>query len=81
MDDQAREYRYSELYDWVETVLRAQYPRLPRWQVLPCWPSHPEARWEPAWLYQLWHAAYLAKRPTLTGTTAGPQASSAGSPR
>jgi hypothetical protein len=65
MDDQAREYRYSELYDWVETVLRAEYPDYLARQVLPCWPNHPEARWELAWLYQLWHAAYLAKRPAL----------------
>jgi hypothetical protein len=65
MDDQAREYRYSELYDWVETVLRAQYPDYLTGQVLPCWPNHPEARWELTWLYQLWHAAYLAKRPAL----------------
>jgi hypothetical protein len=65
MDDQAREYRYSELYDWVETVLRVQYPGYLTGQILPCWPNHPEARWELAWLYQLWHAAYLSKRPAL----------------
>lgn len=65
MDDQAREYRYSELHDWVETVLRAEYPDYLNGQVLPCWPNHPEARWELGCLYQLWHAAYLAKRPVL----------------
>jgi hypothetical protein len=65
MDDQAREYRYSELHDWVETVLRAQYPDYLTGQVLACWPNHPEARWELAWLYQLWHAAYLADGPAL----------------
>lgn len=65
MDDQAREYRYGELHDWVETVLRAEYPDYLTGQVLPCWPNHPEARWELGWLYQLWHAAYLAKRPAL----------------
>jgi hypothetical protein len=65
MDEQAREYRYSELDDWVETVLRVQYPDYIAGHVMPCWPDHPEARWELAWLYQLWHAAYLSKRPTL----------------
>jgi hypothetical protein len=65
MDDQAREYRYSELYDWVETVLRVQYPDYLTGQVQPCWPNHPEARWDLAWLYQLWHAAYLSKRPAV----------------
>jgi hypothetical protein len=65
MDDQAREYRFSELYDWVESVLRAEYPDYLSGDILPCWPNHREARWELGWLYQLWHAAYLAKRPTL----------------
>jgi hypothetical protein len=65
MDEQAREYRLSELYDWVETVLRVQYPDYLTGQILPCWPNHPEARWEFAWLYQLWQAAYLARRAAL----------------
>jgi hypothetical protein len=63
MDEQAREEKFSELYDWVETVLRAQYPGYLADQVRPCWTNHPEARWELAWLYQLWSLAYLSKRP------------------
>jgi hypothetical protein len=64
MSDQEREEKLGELFDWVETVLRPQYPGYLDDQIRPCWPSHPEARWELAWLYQLWLAAYLAKRPT-----------------
>ena len=63
MDEQTREEKFSELFDWVETVLRAEYPGYLADQIKPCWPNHPEARWELAWLYQLWSAAYLAKRP------------------
>ena len=77
MDEQAREEKFSELFDWVETVLRTQYPDYLADQIRPCWPNHPEARWELAWLYQLWSPAYLAKRPDPktppTGTTAGPR--------
>ena len=63
MDEQAREEKFGELFDWVETVLRTQYPDYLADQIRPCWPNHPEARWELAWLYQLWSAAYLVKRP------------------
>jgi hypothetical protein len=64
MDEHVREEKFGELFDWVETVLRIQYPDYVADQIRPCWPNHPEARWELAWLYQLWCAAYLAKRPT-----------------
>jgi hypothetical protein len=47
---------------WVETVLRLQYPGYLAGQIRPCWLNHPEARWELAWLYQLWSLAYLARR-------------------
>jgi hypothetical protein len=30
--------------------------------VKPCWPNHPEARWELTWLYQLWTLTYLTTR-------------------
>lgn len=63
MDELAREEKFGELFDWVETVLRTQYPDYLAGQIRPCWPNHPEARWELAWLYQLWSAAYLVKRP------------------
>ena len=63
MDEQTREEKFSELYDWVETVLRTEYPDYLADQIKPCWPNHPEARWELACLYQLWSAAFLAKRP------------------
>lgn len=63
MTGQKRDERLSELSDWVETVLRTQYPGYLTGQIRPCWPSHPEARWELAWLYQLWTHAYLTKRP------------------
>jgi hypothetical protein len=65
MTDQESEERSGELFDWVETVLRPQYPGYLDDQIRPCWPNHPEARWELAWLYQLWSLAYLAKRPAL----------------
>ncbi len=46
MPEQEREEKFSELSDWVETVLRAQYPDYLANQIRPCWPNHPEARWE-----------------------------------
>ena len=64
MTDHERTKRLSELADWVETVLRKQYPDYLADQIRPCWPNHPEARWELAWLYQLWTRAYLAKQPS-----------------
>ena len=65
MNEQVREEKFAELSDWVETVLRAQYPDYLADQIRPCWPNHPEARWELAWLYQQWSLTYLAKRPAL----------------
>jgi hypothetical protein len=65
MNEEERDAKFSELSDWVETVLRAQYPDYAADQIRSCWPNHPEARWELAWLYQQWSFAYLAKRPTL----------------
>lgn len=64
MNEQERDEKFSELSDWVETVFRAQYPDYLADQIRPCWPNHPEARWELAWLYQLWSLAYLAERRT-----------------
>lgn len=64
MADEEREAKFSELYDWVETVLRQQYPDYLADQIKPCWISHPEARWELSWLYQLWTLTYLTTRPT-----------------
>ena len=64
MSDQVREEKLGELFDWVETVLRTQYPDYAADQIRPCWPNHPEARWELAWLYQQWSLSYLAKRPS-----------------
>jgi hypothetical protein len=66
MTDQERHDKHSELLDWVETVLRKQYPDYLANRIHPCWPNHPEARWELACLYQLWSAAYLTSRPTPT---------------
>jgi hypothetical protein len=63
MNDQARSDKFAELSDWVGTVLRTQYADYLQDQIQPCWPNHPEARWELTWLYQLWSAAYLTKRP------------------
>ena len=63
LDDQAREDKLGELTDWVEAILRAQYPAYLADQIRPCWPNHPEALWELTWLYQLWCRAYLTKRP------------------
>jgi hypothetical protein len=63
MDGQVREDKLGELSDWVEAVLRAQYPSYLAEQIQPCWPSHPEALWELTWLYQLWCRAYLTKQP------------------
>jgi hypothetical protein len=62
MTDEEREAKFSELYDWVETVLRQQYPDYLADHLKPCWPNHPEARWELAWLYQLWTGTYLGAR-------------------
>jgi len=63
MTNQVRDEKLAELFDWVETVLRAQYPDYLADQIRLCWPNHPEARWELSWLYQQWSLAYLAKRP------------------
>jgi hypothetical protein len=63
MDAQARDDKLGELSDWVDAVLRAQYPSYLAEQIRPCWPNHPEALWELTWLYQLWCRAYLTKRP------------------
>jgi hypothetical protein len=63
MNDQEREEKSAELRDWVETVLREQYPGYLAGHIRPCWPNHPEAKWELAWLYHLWSAAYLTGRP------------------
>jgi hypothetical protein len=65
MPEREREEKLSELTDWVETVLRVQYPDYLADQIRPCWPNHPETRWELSWLYQLWSAAYLGARPGL----------------
>jgi hypothetical protein len=62
MTEHVCDEKFSELFDWVETVLRAQYPDYLADQIRPCWPNHPEARWELAWLYQQWSLTYLAKR-------------------
>jgi hypothetical protein len=59
MTEERRNEQFSELFDWVETVLRIQYPDYLADQVRPCWPNHSEARWELAWLYQLWSRVYL----------------------
>jgi len=64
MPDDEHAAKLSELTDWVETVLRTQYPRYLGDQIKPCWPNHPEARWELTWLYQLWTLTYLTTRPT-----------------
>jgi hypothetical protein len=64
MSEQEQREKFSELTDWVETVLRAQYPGYLADQLKPCWPIHPEARWELAWLYQLWSLTYLTRHPT-----------------
>jgi hypothetical protein len=59
MTEQVREEKFAELFDWVETVLRTQYPDYLADQIRPCWPNHPEARWELSWLYQQWSLTYL----------------------
>lgn len=64
MTDEERETKFTELYDWVETVLRQQYPDYLADHIKPCWPNHPEARWELTWLYQIWTLTYLTTRPT-----------------
>lgn len=63
MSDEERDEKFSELHDWVETVLSTQYPGYLADHIRPCWPNHPEARWELAWLYHLWSIAYLRNRP------------------
>ena len=60
MPEERRSEQFSELFDWVETVLRTQYPDYLADQIRPCWSNHSEARWELAWLYQLWSGIYLA---------------------
>jgi hypothetical protein len=60
MTEQRRSEQFSELFDWVETVLRTQYPDYLADQIRTCWPNHLEARWELAWLYQIWSRVYLA---------------------
>jgi hypothetical protein len=64
MPAEERQAKFSELQDWVDTVLRQQYPDYLADHIKPCWPNHPEARWELTWLYQLWTLTYLTTRPT-----------------
>jgi len=45
MSAQERETKFDELRDWVETVLRKQYPDYLADQIKPCWSNHPEATW------------------------------------
>jgi hypothetical protein len=59
MNEQVRD----DMFDWVETTPREQYPDCLADQIRPCWPNHREARWVLAWLYQQWSLTYLAKRP------------------
>ena len=63
MTEREQSEKFSELTDWVEAVLRVQYPGYIAEQLKPCWPNHPEARWELSWLYQLWTLTYLTKHP------------------
>jgi hypothetical protein len=63
MTEHEHDEQLAELSDWVDTVLRTQYPNYLADQIRQCWPNHPEARWELAWLYRLWSLAYLAKTP------------------
>jgi len=63
MPAQERDERLTELSDWIDTVLSIQYPDYTAGHIRNCWPNHPEARWELAWLYHLWTRAYLADHP------------------
>lgn len=63
MTDEQQAEHLAELTDWVETVLRAQYPDYLANRIRPCWPHHREAIWELTWLYRLWSAAYLTRKP------------------
>jgi hypothetical protein len=63
MSDAERADKHAELADWVDTVLRTQYPSYLANRLMPCWPNHPEAPWELTWLYQLWSNAYLSDHP------------------
>jgi hypothetical protein len=65
MPDHDRDEKLTELTEWVNTILRVQYPGYLANAIRPCWPAHPEARWELAWLYQLWLHAYLSDHPAL----------------
>ena len=72
MNDEERTEKFAELLDWVETVLRAQYPDYLADQIRPCWPNHPEARWELAWLYQQQFKAAEGGEYALPGPPVGP---------
>jgi hypothetical protein len=63
MTEEQRAEHLAELTDWVETVLRAEYPDYLANRIRPCWPQHREAIWELTWLYRLWSAAYLTRKP------------------
>ncbi|MGH3156024.1 MAG: hypothetical protein ACRDNF_05560 [Streptosporangiaceae bacterium] len=63
MPGQEHDEKLTELSDWVNTVLCIQYPDYTTGHIRNCWPHHPEARWELAWLYHLWTRAYLAGHP------------------
>ena len=64
MPEPEQQQKLAELTDWVDTVLRVQYPAYLADQLKPCWPNHPEALWELTWLYQLWTHAYLTRQST-----------------
>jgi hypothetical protein len=50
INSQGRADKLGELTDWVDAVLRTQYPGHLAGQIRPCWANHPEALWELTWL-------------------------------
>jgi hypothetical protein len=61
MSDHERDEKLAELSDWTNRCSASSTPTTPQSGSGPCWPNHPEALWELAWLYHLWTQAYLAE--------------------
>jgi len=66
LDDETRADQVAELGDWVEQVLRRQYPAYAR-VIASCWPDHPEALAELGNLRAEWRLIYERDHPWLDG--------------
>ena len=61
LDQAAEAVQLAELREWVDGVLRVQYPD---YALVSCWPNHREALWELGTLHAEWQRTY-AEPPSI----------------